>query len=140
MNRITRGVLGSAVKTAQMEVATAGATNIVIVAYADTPSGPGALALQSAPISAAATGVFTVPFSLAAGTWWLGVQNVGSVGVTLRTVLALNPYLPGIDTPGTNALNSCWYITGQGAVIPDPWPVTGIIRAGAMPNLYFQGV
>lgn len=141
--RVTRCTLPAAIQQAQMEVSSAGTTTIRYAAFADTPTGPGALLAQSASIdTSGTTGARIATFALPAGTCWLGVQNVGAGSVTMRVVSGVNQALPGHDTPvvpyAPTAVWNAWQVVAQGTTIKDPFPTTGIARNVSFVGMFVQ--
>jgi len=139
-SRLSRAVLPNAITSVQAEVSTLGATTFIVVAYADTPNGPGALVAQSGVMDASSVGTKTAAMALPAGTYWIGLHNIGGAAFTMRSVAGANPFLPGVDAPGTNNLPNCWFVTGQGTSPPANWPTTGITRNGQSALIWGQAV
>jgi hypothetical protein len=145
MMRVTRVIVPSAMAVVAFEVTAIGTTTVKCVAFADTATGPGALVLESAAVDGSTTGLKSTPFVLAAGTYWLGVQNVGAATVTLRYASGVNMSLPGHDLPtiplAVNTFGNCWQITAQGTTVKNPFNnglTTGIVRSQMMIAQFLQ--
>lgn len=139
---VTRIVLASAIKAVGVSTGTAGGS-LRVVAYEDTPAGPGALVAQSATFTAA-TGVSTTALALSPGAYWLGVWNVQAPGGTNWNSFAVttggNPFMTGTDLPtATSVYYNAWQVVNQGTTVKDPFPTTGITRDGKAPGMYVQG-
>jgi hypothetical protein len=140
--RMTRTILPNAIQSVQLDIST-GASGAVfrVGVWSDTPTGPGSIQSQTADFVGTTTGVYTLGLSAGAGTYWIGVQNVGSVSATLRAATGLNPYLTGLDAPGANNVPNCWgFGTGNGTTLPNNAPTTGITRTGLAALLFLQAV
>jgi hypothetical protein len=138
--RVSRVVLPMAIKAVQLDITAGVASTLRVCVFADTGTGPGALLYQSADISGAAIAAPTAALGpVPAGTYWIGVQNVGASGApTIRSINGLNPFLTGVDVPGANALPNAWSNAGQGVAIPNPFPMAGVLRAGNTPAIFLQ--
>jgi hypothetical protein len=138
--RVSRVVLPMAIKTVQLDITANVASTLRVCVYADTATGPGALLYQSGDISGAAIAAPTAALGpVPAGTYWIGVQNIGASGApTIRSINGLNPFLTGLDVPGANALPNAWSNAGQGVAIPNPFPMAGVLRAGNVPAIFLQ--
>lgn len=147
MMRVTRVVVPTAMQQAAFEVSSLGATTVKVVAFADTATGPGALVLESAAVDGSTTGLKQVAFALPAGTYWVGVQNVGTATVTLRYASGVNTSLTGHDLPtiplAINTYGNCWQVSAQGTTVKNPFNnglTTGIVRSQMMVAMFLQAV
>jgi hypothetical protein len=138
--RLTRCTIPNDMKTVQIEVTTGGSTTLRVGYYTDTPTGPGTLVGQTGDISGAAAAALTSALSIPAGTYWLAVQNTGAAACTLRTAGGMNPFLPGLDPPGTNNSPNTWGAASQGTAFPGTFPMASVIRNGLFPSLFVQAV
>ena len=140
--KLTRVVLRNSVKDVIVEVTTLGTGAIFRVGvWADTSMAPGALVTQSGDMSGAATGMITgtLGSTVTAGTYWIGIQNTGSTGVTFRATGGHNPFLPGQDTPTSASQNNSWLVSGQGSTLPNPFPGSPT-RTGLQPHVWLKSV
>lgn len=127
---VTRVVLAQSIKTAMMlSGSSSGNGTVQVVVYADTATGPGAL-ISSIPMTFTATNQFkTVALSLVAGAYWIGLQNVGAGQINMFCVTLPNPFLPGTDAPVSQTTTySAWSAAGQGATVPNPFPMGAVAR------------
>jgi hypothetical protein len=140
--RATRVMLPRPISQVRYEVSTAAAAaRCRIGFYEDTPAGPGALLHQSADMGGAA-GMQSAALAVPAGTYWVGLQNVSTTSVTLRTVTGANPWLTGIEAPTANVLWNGWGATGAGSgavgtAMANPFP-SGLSRNHIMPVIWFE--
>jgi hypothetical protein len=137
--KITRTVLTQAVKAVKFDASASSSATIIIMAYADTPTGPGALVAQTPLISNSAA-PRTGAFSLAAGVYWIGLMNTNASSMSGRNISGANPYLSGTDGTMGTALANAWIITGVGATPPDPFPMATVARNIEMPAIMLQAV
>ena len=145
MMRVTRVVVLAAMQQVAFEVASLGATTVKAAAFADTATGPGALVLELAAVDVSVVGLKSTAFALAAGTYWIGVQNVGTATVTLRYGSGINPSLTGHDIPtiplAVNTYGNCWQVSAQGTTVKNPFNNglgTGIVRNQMMVAMFLQ--
>jgi len=136
--RVTRYFVPNSMKTVQIEVTASGSTTLRVGVWTDTFNGPGRLIAQTGTIPGSSVAVLHASISIPAGACWLGVQNIGLSPCSLRAVLGANPLLPGLDAPGANNLPNSWQVTGQGSVLPDPFPTVNVTRAGLAALLFVQ--
>jgi hypothetical protein len=132
-------ILATAIDTVAVEVATAGASTVVVAAYADANGLPGTRIAQSASIDCSTTGIKQVALAVPAGRVWFAVQNTGAANVTMRIPLGLNPYLVGTLVPGPvgGTFNAWQSSSTQGATVPNPFP--GIVYNGWSCVMYIRG-
>lgn len=110
--------------------------------YADTPTGPGALLVQTADLVSSTTAVQTAALAWTGGMCWVGVQQVGSAQGPFNAIQGISPWGVGVNQPGTLGANlSGWSAAGQGSVMPNPFPSSGVVKgatASALPLIYLQ--
>ena len=141
----TRCFLWQASDQVQFELTTGAAlTYIRVLAYADTPTGPGALlATGTADVTASGTGLKTATIALPAGYFWIALFNIMGDGtnVNLRASITDNPLLPGSGgiIAATSITPSAWIKNVGTAVSPNPWGTT-TSRDKAMPIVYARAV
>lgn len=142
--RVTRTYITVTTVAIAFEVSTLGTTNVVAVAYRDGFMQPGTEWGESAQIDCSTTGLKTATLSIGTpGFYWIGLQNVGSASVTLRTAQGINPMLNGGSVPPApitlaNLINA-WNVTGQGASIPGTFPGVGVTYVSSCPAMFLQG-
>lgn len=136
--RITRTSIPQPIVACAIDGTGSGNAIWIVVVYADTPTGPGALIAQSAAMPQAAT-ILTAAIACAAqGPCWVGVQNVGTQSVAFRSGNTFNPYMSGLDPVGLNVNASGWLVSGAGLTPPNPLPLGSVIRNSFGPLIYLQ--
>jgi hypothetical protein len=137
---VTRFVAPQAYDTVQMEVTTSATSSYQVGVWADTATGPGALLAQSGVLPGAGTGLKTAAVAVPAGPCWIGIQNVGTGGATLRSVTGgTNSMLPGMEPP-TIMVNTAWFKNGNGTTLPNPFGTPTSRGTGGIPALYLRAV
>jgi hypothetical protein len=141
--RVTRVVLAQAITTVMVPVysgLSGGALRVA--AYADTPTGPGALIAQTASIPATSSGDKTAALAVPAGPCWLAVQSTGTAAFTTFQCLGTNPMLPGTDAVTVltlNGLTNGWRVSSQGTTVKDPFPIASVVRDSKAMLVYVKG-
>lgn len=109
-----------------------------VVAYADTPTGPGAKVLESAETDHSTSGLKSSPFALPVGFIWISIWATTAVGLqNLGAAGNHNPYMPGYTSPATTVYNA-WNGNNCGFVVRDPFPPTMLKGQAQMPQFFFQ--
>lgn len=138
---VTRTVLAQPIKSVMLWNGNVATTTVRLVVYADTPTGPGALVTSVAMTFSSLNTKLTAALAVPAGTYWMGVQNIGAASYNLQTVNAYNPFLPGAEIQPASVASSAfngWGVAGQGSTVPDPFPMGAVTRNYLVPMIWVQ--